>query len=270
MKIRILGSGGCISLPRATCQCAVCKEARKKGEPYKRTACSIFLEDIDTIIDTAEDINYQLNREEVKSVKNIFYSHWDPDHSLGMRILEQLQEDWRHEKVKNPIGVYALKDVMSDLLKIKNKFSSYLGYYKEKGLCNLYRGNYFSFNNIEIKLFPVKTNIVATIFLIKEDKKKIIYAPCDIKPFPYLDEFNYSDLLLIGNFCPKEGKYLDENKALYSLKEIINIGKKIKTKKIVITHIEEQWGLSYNDYKNIEKEYDGYVEFAYDSMKITI
>lgn len=56
MKIKVLGSGGCVALPLPTCQCEVCNEARNKGVPYSRSGCSIFIEDIKTIIDAPCDI----------------------------------------------------------------------------------------------------------------------------------------------------------------------------------------------------------------------
>ncbi len=40
MNVIILGSGGCVSTPRACCNCRVCTEARQKGFPYARTGCS--------------------------------------------------------------------------------------------------------------------------------------------------------------------------------------------------------------------------------------
>ena len=54
MNVIILGSGGCVSTPRACCNCRVCTEARQKGFPYARTGCSLFIElftlnEIDTI-----------------------------------------------------------------------------------------------------------------------------------------------------------------------------------------------------------------------------
>lgn len=270
MNIKILGSGGCVSLPRATCSCKICKEARLKGEPYKRTGCSLFIKGINILIDTPEEINYQINRENIKKIDGIFYSHWDPDHSLGMRILEQLHEGWRYHEVENLTKVYALNDVMNDLLAIKNKFSSYLEYYNLKGLCTLVKGDNFNFNEITMKLFPIRTNIVSTIFLISNKNSKVIYAPCDIKPFPMEKEFFNADILIIGNFMPRGAKYTMGNTALYFLDEIFEIGKTINAKKIIITHIEEQWGLSFDDYKNIESKYRGYLEFAYDSMDILI
>ena len=44
MNVIILGSGGCVSTPRACCNCRVCTEARQKGFPYARTGCSLFAE----------------------------------------------------------------------------------------------------------------------------------------------------------------------------------------------------------------------------------
>ena len=41
MKIRIIGSGGCVSTPRPCCNCPICVEAREKGFPYARTGCSL-------------------------------------------------------------------------------------------------------------------------------------------------------------------------------------------------------------------------------------
>ena len=33
MKLTILGSGGCMVIPKPLCDCHVCKEAREKGVP---------------------------------------------------------------------------------------------------------------------------------------------------------------------------------------------------------------------------------------------
>jgi phosphoribosyl 1,2-cyclic phosphate phosphodiesterase len=38
-------------------------------------------------------------------------------------------------------------------------------------------------------------------------------------------------------------------------------------KRVIITHLEEDWGKSYDDYVNLQKEFDG-IEFAYDGLVI--
>ena len=55
MKLKIIGSGGCVSTPKPCCPCKICKEAREKGFPYARTGCSLFIEDEKILIDTPED-----------------------------------------------------------------------------------------------------------------------------------------------------------------------------------------------------------------------
>lgn len=45
MKLKIIGSGGCVSIPKPLCQCKICSEARKKGFPYARCGCSLYVEE---------------------------------------------------------------------------------------------------------------------------------------------------------------------------------------------------------------------------------
>lgn len=90
MKIAITGSGGCVSIPRPCCNCKVCIQARDKGFPYARTGCSLFIDEANVLIDTPEDINYAINNANIENVDYILYSHSDPDHTMGMRLIEQL------------------------------------------------------------------------------------------------------------------------------------------------------------------------------------
>jgi len=52
MRVKIIGSGGCVSIPRPCCKCRVCKEAREMGFPYARTGASLFIEGENILIDT--------------------------------------------------------------------------------------------------------------------------------------------------------------------------------------------------------------------------
>lgn len=94
MRLKIIGSGGCVSTPRPLCQCNICIEAREKGFPYARCGCSLYIEDANILIDTPEDIADALNHADIKEVEYLLYSHIDPDHTMGMRVIEQLRLDW--------------------------------------------------------------------------------------------------------------------------------------------------------------------------------
>lgn len=109
MRFTVLGSGGCFALPKPLCQCNVCIEAREKGTPYSRFGCSIYLEDLNLLIDTPEDINHALNYFNINQIENVLYSHMDPDHTLVMRVFEQMRLNWfdisEGKECSNPINV---------------------------------------------------------------------------------------------------------------------------------------------------------------------
>ena len=102
-----------------------------------------------------------------------------------------------------------------------------------------------------------------------------INAPCDVKPFPKSEKFQDADVLIIGNTIVgdilKDGFVLNENnplrKELFTLDEIDTIRKQYGIKEVFITHLEEDWGKSYDDYRDLERELN-LIHFAYDGLKI--
>ncbi|MDO4307131.1 MAG: hypothetical protein Q4C77_09865, partial [Eubacteriales bacterium] len=64
----------------------VCTEARQKGFPYARTGCSLFVENVNILIDMPEDINASLNNSGIQKVEHILYSHCDPDHTMVQSV----------------------------------------------------------------------------------------------------------------------------------------------------------------------------------------
>ena len=90
MKLRIVGSGGMFQIPNPFCRCPICEEARLKRGRYERLGPSIYIEDIQMLIDTPEDIGVACDRQGVSEIKYLSISHKDPDHTRGMRIVEPL------------------------------------------------------------------------------------------------------------------------------------------------------------------------------------
>lgn len=52
-----------------------------------RTECSLFIEDVNVLIDTPEDINASLNNSGIQKVEHILYSHCEPDQTMGIRVM---------------------------------------------------------------------------------------------------------------------------------------------------------------------------------------
>ncbi len=281
MKIKIIGSGGCVSTPRPCCNCRICAEARAKGFPYARTGCSLYIEDIKLLIDTPEDINYALNNANVNEVESVLYSHADPDHTMGMRVFEQLKMDWLGcsvgKKNVNPIEVFSLPTVIKELRGQSTFRGSVLDYYDHCNLIAAKDGYSFTKKDIEIKLIPVNEREEVAIFVITQGDKKIIYAPCDVKPFPENAIFAHANVLIIGNTIVgdvlKDGFVLEKDnplrEELFVMEEIEAIKEKYDIKNVIVTHLEEDWGKSYDDYIKLEKNYDG-IKFAYDGMEVIL
>lgn len=282
MKFIIIGSGGCVCTPKPLCQCSVCKEAREKGYPYARCGCSLYLEDIGLLIDTPEDISVALNNADIKTVNTIAYSHCDPDHTLGMRVIEQLRLEWLdyYENIKpqNPLQIIAHSEVMKDINAIKSKYGPFMSYYIYMNLIKEQEiENFFEQDGIKVTFVQVPKEKAVTVFVIESNQKKLIYAPCDCVPFPDEPILYDADVLILGNTFIgnklKDGRNVTQDhpmrKELYSFEDAQNIFRRIKAKRLIVTHIEEDWGKSYDDYLEIEKAYQN-VSFAYDGLSIIL
>lgn len=280
MKFTIIGSGGCVALPKPLCQCKICKEARDKGKPYSRFGCSLFLHDLNLLVDTPEDIVHALNYFDIQQVNSVIFSHMDPDHTLGMRVFEHMRLNWLEvsegKECTNPINIFAMEHVMSDINSISSKLGSYLDYYENiRNIVKRKVVNNFIYLD-DIKLAFVRANS-ATVFLFEQGGKKVIYAPCDVKPFPDSHIFNNADIMIIGNTIVgevlKEDYILKEdnplNDELFNMNEIEQLKTKYNIKKVIITHLEEDWGKSYDDYVKLENQYDD-ITFAYDGITIEV
>jgi phosphoribosyl 1,2-cyclic phosphate phosphodiesterase len=282
MKFIIIGSGGCVCTPKPLCQCSVCSEARRKGYPYARCGCSLYLEDIGLLIDTPEDISTALNNANIKRIDTIAYSHCDPDHVLGMRVVEQLKLEWLdyfdNIRPENPLKILAHPEVMKDINAISSKYGSFFAYYQSMGLIEEHESETcFVQNDIKLSFVQVPKEKAVTVFVFESNNKKLIYAPCDCLPFPDEPILFDADVLILGNTFVgntlKNGKYITQDhplrKELHSFEDTQDICRKFRAKRLIITHIEEDWGKSYEDYLRIEKEYPN-VTFAYDGLVITL
>ncbi len=282
MEFVIVGSGGCVKLPRPLCRCPVCEEARAKGAPYSRRGCSLYCADARLLVDTPEDIAEALDIAGIDAVDAIAYSHWDPDHTLGMRVVELLRLDWlalsENTFDPSPIRVMALDNVLRDVNAIGSKFGPFLDYYEHMRLIRreVVRES-VDFGPIRLTLLPVDERREVTVFVFQKEEKRLVYAPCDVKPFPDHPLLQGADVLVIGNTIVGDtlrgGVTLSPanplRDTLFSMDEILSLKERYGFGRVIVTHIEEDWGKSFDDYTRLEARYDG-VSFAFDGMRIAL
>jgi phosphoribosyl 1,2-cyclic phosphate phosphodiesterase len=274
MEILMLGSGGVSPMPRPTCVCRVCKEARDKGIPYARTGPSLFIKDINLLFDTPEEIRQQLNREKITRVDSIILTHWHPDHTHGLRVIEQINYNFdTRGNYFPPINVYISKKQRS-LFK-KMTCGSFLDFYERKNMIKVIELK--DKEPIVINNITITPNIIKKTdgfyFLIRQKEKKVIYAPCEYHFFKPNPEIKKVDLFIVHNlfwenkdFSPRKNHPLDED----SFEEMLDHAKAFEAKRIILTHIEESFGLGHDELnKRLKYYYPEYNIIAgYDGLKV--
>jgi len=282
MQWTVLGSGGCMTIPKPLCRCRVCREARGKGVPYSRSGPSAFLHDINLLIDTPADIVQSLNRCDIRHVDYLMFSHLDPDHVEGFRVVEQIALDFRTWRARPGKQIHLLlpRKLKRRIRSIRSQFGPVIDFYVESGFIDIRPfDERIQVGDVRITAIPVDRGSQWSFVHVFESKgRKVVYAPCDIKPFPeHRSEVQDADMLIIQPGIFEQGlkhgfKYPADHisrATLYTYEQTLELAHRINAKRIVLVHLEEYWNRSYDDYCAIETE-DPNVRFAYDGMHLTV
>ncbi|XQY93080.1 MBL fold metallo-hydrolase [Metabacillus sp. HB246100] len=284
MKIEFLGTGGAIPIPRPLCTCHICLEAKEKGVPYSRMGPSIFVHDLQLLIDTPEDIYQQVNRSTISEIKGVLYSHWHPDHVMGRRIIETISADWiQHPPKHKKVDVYLPEQVEKD-------FHTYLGsrehltFFEWKGFAHtqiVHDGETLSLKGTTIFPFRLAEDYVYG-FLFEQQNKRVLIVMDELnnwKPDPSLVGVDLAILPAgIFDIHPLTGERLlaEEHPVLEveaTFTETLEMIKELNAGRVILTHIEKVNGLSYRELKEVEiklRALNIHVEFAYDTQIVTI
>ncbi|MBS3819277.1 hypothetical protein KGY73_07210 [bacterium] len=282
MEITVLGSGGCTVIPRPLCFCSVCEEARDKGVPYVRTGPALFLNDEKLLVDTPAEISSQLNKSRIQSVSYLGFTHFDPDHVEGFRVVEQISLDFRSWTAypNKQIQLILPEFLKKDIKKIKSIYGPVVDFYQKAGFIKVIPfQESIRLGRTHIQVIPLhQEKHPSSVWVFMKEGKKVVYAPCDIKPFPEKrEEVQGADLLVIQPGIFEEGlkhgfTYPEDHisrKTLYTFPQTLALSKRIQAKQVLFVHLEEYWNRSYDDYRRLENQWD-HVRFAYDGLKVTV
>jgi len=276
MKLNLLWSGWVTPIPRPTCFCHVCREAREKGIPYERTTCSLFVYDNNMLFDAGEDSKLQLNRERIEKVEHLILTHRHPDHTHGLRILENINWDFEHKRPRhNPINVY-ISDFQKEML-TKMSCWGFLDYYTSKWIIQLHPLNHkeqiITGDTVITPYYIEKTK--AFYFLIEKNQKRVIYAMCEYDELKIYEDIKDVDIYISHtlfwenpNVSPRKIPPIDED----TFEKMLGDAAQVNAKKIILTHIEESFKLTHDELiKNIKKYYPNEnIVVWYDGMIIDL
>jgi len=83
MKLTFLGTGGPWGLPELNCECAICRDMRRRHEKRQRTAL-LLSGPSNLVVDCGPDIASQLGRHGVRQVHAVLITHEHGDHYIGL------------------------------------------------------------------------------------------------------------------------------------------------------------------------------------------
>lgn len=283
MKVEFLGTGGAIPTPVPGCDCRVCGQARERGIPYSRLGPSVFVHGPDVLIDTPEEIRYQLNRSAVSQIRACFYSHWHPDHVMGRRIWE-MNRDWRGWPRQNKsTDIYVPYAVARDF---RDRLGTWehLTYLQEKGLLRLIEladGEAVQLAETQIRPIRLAEEYVYA-FLFEQGGRRLLVAPDELLGWEPPPEVQGVDLAVIPmgvvEFDPFSGtrRISEDHSVLRSeatFRQTLEIATALRASRVVMTHIEEPDGLSYDDLVRLEgslNESGLNLSFAYDTLVLPV
>lgn len=263
-------------IPKPCCQCRVCREARLKGVPYERTGPAAFIHDENLLIDTPAEIAIQLNRCKVQQVNYLIFSHLDPDHVEGFRIVEQIALDFRSWKayLEKKVRLIVPEYLYDRLKKIQSAYGPLIDYYEDQGFVETksFKSG-IRIGDIDITAIGVdRGSQIAFIYVFEKQGVRMVYAPCDIKPFPeHRSEVADADLLVIQPGIFETGlkhgfvypRHHISRTTLYTFEETMELSYRIGSKRVLFIHLEEYWNRSHDEYLRIAKD-DPRIDFAHD------
>jgi len=269
-------------IPKPLCQCRICREARRKGIPYARAGPAAFLHDINLLIDTPAEIASLLNRASIRCVNYLTFTHLDPDHVEGFRMVEQKSLDFRTWRAypEKQVCLLLPEQLSEGLRKLRSQYGSIVDFYEESGFLQLKLfHDRIQIEDVGITAIPVdRGSQTAFIYVFEKSGRKVVYAPCDIKPFPeHRHEVQHADLLIIQPGIFEEGlkhgfKYPAghiSRTTLYSFEQTMELARYLQARRVVFVHLEEYWNRSYDDYCALAAKHPG-IRFAYDGMQLRV
>ncbi|MEI7759953.1 MAG: MBL fold metallo-hydrolase [Thermoleophilia bacterium] len=287
MRVEILGSGGAATIPRPGCRCRVCVEAREVGGRSLRTGPSTFVHGPDILFDTPEESKFQLERAGIGEIAACFYSHWHPDHTMGRRVWETRNGDFRAwpREAKRPLvtDVYLPQQVAVDFRRWLGSME-HLEFMRDRGWIRIHEledGESVEIGGVVVRPFRLAEDYVYG-FELTEGTTRLLVAMDELNGWsPPADVTGCEVVVLPMGICEFDlftGDRLihEEHPVLVheaTFAETLEIVAALDAGRVVLGHVEEMDCISYDELLRVEYrlQSEGHnITFAWDGLTIDV
>lgn len=197
-------------------------------------------------------------------------------------MVEQIALDFRTWQAypEKQVRLLLQEELAERIKSIQSQYGPVIDFYRESGFVKLelFKSE-IQVGDVHITAIPVDHGSqISFVHVFEQNGRRVVYAPCDIKPFPeHRREVRNPDLLIIQPGIFETGLKHDfeyppdhiSRTTLYTFGDTLQLAERLEAKSVLFVHLEEYWNRSYDDYRAIESE-DGRIRFAHDGMEITI
>ncbi|MBQ9004309.1 MAG: MBL fold metallo-hydrolase [Eggerthellaceae bacterium] len=255
-----MGTGAGCGVPAFFCDCPACEEARANPNA-RRGDCGVMVTgSTRTLIDTPPDIRSYFNREGVRYIDDLIFTHWHYDHVGGLGELEYMVQLLTKKALPTFASPYTLESIGREF--------EYMMYCLAR--CPIEPFEQFEIDDVRYTALPV-THAPGTYgYLIETDETRLFYASDTGKlPPETAERIRGVDILAMDATYWKENGYPQNH---HSVQECIEEGLELDAGKIYLTHMCMHYSepITLAQLEEYLEQYDGRVTPAADGLSFEI
>jgi phosphoribosyl 1,2-cyclic phosphate phosphodiesterase len=221
----------------------------------------VFVHGPEIVFDTPEEAKFQLERSGIDRIEGCFYSHWHPDHTMGRRVWETRNGDFRTWPVeaKQPklTDVYLPEQVARDHRSWLGGMA-HLEFMRDRGWIRIHElqdGETVTIGDTRIRPFRLAESYVYA-FELSRQGRRLLLAMDELNGWTPPPDLRGVDLAVLPmGICehhPLGGERLiDEAHPVLryeaTFAETLEIVAGLEAARVVLHHIEEMDELTYDD-----------------------
>ena len=255
-----MGTGAGCGVPAFFCDCPACEEARANPRA-QRGDCGVMITGTQrTLIDTPPDIRHYFNREGVRYIDNLIFTHWHYDHVGGLGELEYMVQLLTKTALPTFASPYTLESIGREF--------EYMMYCLAR--CELNPFEELELDGVKYTPLPVTHAPGRYGYLIETDETRLFYASDTGKlPPETAERIQGVDILAMDATYWKENGYPQNH---HSVQECIEEGLELDAKMIYLTHLCMHYSepVTLVQLEDYLKQYGGRVAPASDGLSFLI